>query len=322
MFRDTIRSCAIAAVFMAPSLLQAQTNWPTRPITLVVPFAPGGVADKIARPVAEALQTSLGKPVVVENRVGAGGGIGMAHVANSAPDGYTLLLALNSISVIPEADKIMNRKPMYSMNQFEGIARFTAETVVLVVNANSKWRSVADFVKTGGEREISYASSGTYGTQHIFMEALRQQADLKMVHVPYTGAAPATMALLGGQVEALVTSPASVVEHVKAGKLRVLAHYGTAPVDVFPDVPSLIASGYNVQFPQWAGLFAPKGIPDNVRQRLRTAAREAAQSSRVKELVLAAGSEIAFLDGPEFQKYWAEDASMLTATVQKIGRID
>jgi tripartite-type tricarboxylate transporter receptor subunit TctC len=168
----------------------------------------------------------------------------------------------------------------------------------------------------------SYGSSGNYGTMHVPMEMLKSQAKLHLLHVPYTGAAPAVLALLSGQVNALSTGPASVAQHVKAGKLRVLAHWGNEPLAAFPGVPSLKEAGHPVEFAQWSGLFVPSETPEPIVAKLREAARVAANDPKVRETITAAGSPLQYLDTPEFQAYIAEDSKKLKDAVQKIGRVE
>ena len=215
-------------------------------------------------PLADAMGRALNVPVVIENKAGAGGGIGMGYVAKAKPDGYTLLLALSSISILPEADKVTGRAPMYQFNHFAPIARFTADPTVLAVRADSPWKTLAEFVADASKRPgaITYGSSGNYGTMHVPMEMFAASAGIKLLHVPYTGAGPAVVALLGGNVDALSTGPSTVIQHVKAGKLRVLASWGDKRLASLPDVPTLTESGYPVVFTQWTALFAPAGTPE------------------------------------------------------------
>lgn len=301
----------------------AADAWPSKVITMVVPFPPGGVADTVARPVAAAMERHLKGSIIIENKGGAGGAIGMGQVARAAPDGYTILMALSSISIIPEADKLTGRKPLYQMSQLKPIARFTADPTVLVVRADSQWKTVAEFVAAARSNpgKYSYSSSGNYGTMHLPMEMLKSQAGLHLLHVPYTGAAPAVLALLSSQVNAMSTGPASVAQHVKSGKLRVLAHWGTEPLAVFPGVPSLKEAGYPVEFAQWSGLFVPANTPDAVVTKLREAARIAANDLKVRQTIAGAGSPIQYMDTPDFQDYIAEDSKKLKAAVHKIGRV-
>ena len=302
----------------------AQAAYPDKPITMIVPFPPGGVADTVGRPVAEALARELGQTVVVENRAGAGGATGMGAAARAPADGYTLLMSLSSISILPEADKILGRKPQFTLDQFKPIARFTADPTVLVVRADAPWKTLAEFVadlKTQPGK-YNYGSSGNYGTMHVPMEMLKSSAGVRVTHIPYTGAGPAVLALLGGQVDALSTGPASVLSHIRAGKLRALAHWGDKPLSSMPEVPSLKQAGQPVQFAQWSALFVPAGTPDAVVQKLRAAAKKAAVDPQLVATINRAGSPIEYLDAPEFQAYWDADAKLMTEAVRKIGKVE
>jgi tripartite-type tricarboxylate transporter receptor subunit TctC len=306
------------------ALAMAQPSWPDKTITMVVPFPPGGVADTVARPVAEALGRELKQTVIVENKVGAGGALGMGTVARAPADGYTLLMTLSSISILPEADQILGRKPAFTLKQFTPIARFTADPVVLVVRADSPWKTLAEFVADTKKKPgtYNYGSSGNYGTMHVPMEMLKAAAGFRMVHIPYTGAGPAVLALLAGQVDAVATGPASVAQQIKAGKLRALAHWGDKPLLALPEVPSLKQSGYATAFAQWSALMAPAGTPDDVVAKLRAAAKKAAADANVVAIINKAGSPIEYLDAPEFQSYWDADAKLMVDAVRKIGKVE
>jgi tripartite-type tricarboxylate transporter receptor subunit TctC len=321
------RRTALAAALLAATatgLVQAQAHYPSRPVTLVVPFPAGGLADIVGRPVAEAMSRELGQPVVVENKGGAGGGIGMGQVAKAAPDGYTILMALSSYSVLPEADGLLGRAPLYAYGQLRPIARFTADPTVLAVRAESPWKTVKDFVEDARRNpgKLNYGSSGNYGTMHVPMEILSQTAGLKMTHVPFTGAGPAVVALLGGQVDAVSTGPATVLQHVKSGKLRVLAHWGNGKLESMPDVPALKDQGYPAEYAQWSGLFIPAGVPEPIAQRLRAAARAAANDAKVREVIGNAGSPILYQDTPDFERYVQSDIRRMTEVVRKIGKVE
>jgi tripartite-type tricarboxylate transporter receptor subunit TctC len=313
----------LAFALLALSSL-ASAQYPDHPITMVVPFPPGGLADAVARPVADAMSRDLKQPVVIENKPGAGGGIGMAQVAKAKPDGYTILMSLSSFTVLPEADKLFGRAPMYTLGQLKPLARFTADPTVFAVRADAPWKTLADFIADAKRNpgKFTYGSSGNYGTMHVPMEMFAGTAGVKMVHVPYTGAGPAIVGLLGGQVDALSTGPATVVQQVKAGKVRVLAHWGDARLVALPDVPSMKESGTNVDYAQWSGLFAPAGTPEPVIQRLREAARAAANDPRVNDVLLTAGSPVQYLDAPEFQRYVDADATKMADVVKRIGKVE
>jgi tripartite-type tricarboxylate transporter receptor subunit TctC len=318
----------ITATVLALALLGAQAGaqdaYPSKPITLIVPFPPGGVADIVARPAADALGRVLGAPVVIENKAGAGGGIGMAYVAKAKPDGYTLLLALSSISILPEADKIIGRPPMYQLDQLVPIARLTADPTVLAVRADSRWKTLQEFVADAKKRPgaISYGSSGNYGTMHVPMEMFAADAGIKMLHVPYTGAGPAVVGLLAGNIDAVSTGPSTVIQHVKAGTVRVLASWGDHRLASLPEVPTLSESGFNAVFFQWSGLFAPAGTPAPVLAKLRDAARIAAADPAFVAALATVQTPVQYLDAPELQRFWDADAQKLGAVVRRVGKLD
>ena len=319
------RSLILTGLLVCSALSAAAQNvWPARPITMIVPFPPGGLADLVARPVAEAMSRELGQPVVIENRAGAGGGIGMAAAAKAKPDGYTVLLALSSLTVIPEADVVLGRPAMFALADLRPIARFTADPTVLAVRADAPWKTVQQFVDDAKKRPgaINYGSSGSYGTMHVPMEILSQNAGIKMTHVPFTGAGPAVVALLGGQIDAVSSGPATVLQQVKAGKLRVLAHWGNSPLGALPEATSLKDAGYNAEYAQWSGLFIPKDTPEPIAQRLRAAAKTAAQDSKVKDVILNAGSPVLYQDAPDFEKYVQADAARMAGVVKRIGKVE
>ena len=299
-------------------------DYPSKPIALVVPFPPGGVADIVARPAADAMSRFLNVPVVIENKAGAGGGIGMGYVAKAKPDGYTLLLALSSISILPEADKITGRPPMFQLDQFVPIARLTADPTVLAVRADSPWKTLQDFVDDARKRPaaITYGSSGNYGTMHVPMEMFAGSAGVKLLHVPYTGAGPAVVGLLGGNIDAVASGPSTVIQHVKAGKLRVLASWGDKRLASLPDVPTLAESGYDAVFFQWSGIFVPAGTPESVVSKLREAARAAAIDPKFVAAMATVETPVQYLDAPELRRFWDADARKLADAVRRVGKLE
>lgn len=317
-------AAAAAALAMIPAMAIAQSDYPSRPVSMVVPFPPGGVADITARPLAEAMGRMLRQTVIVENKAGAGGGVGMAYVAKAKPDGYTVLLALSSVSIIPEADKVLGRDPMYQLDHLVPIARFTADPTVLAVRADAPWKTAKEFLEAAKKAPgtIPYGSSGNYGTMHVPMEMLGASAGAKMLHVPFSGAGPAVVALLGGQVQALSTGPSSVMGHLKGGKVRVLASWGESRHPALPDVPTLKELGYDAQFSQWTGLFVPAGTPDAVVAKLREAARAAVNDDTFKAALARVETPIQYLDQPQFKAFWDADARKLAEAVRKIGKVE
>jgi tripartite-type tricarboxylate transporter receptor subunit TctC len=324
MNRHLLSLCLATMAVTSTASALAQEPYPNKPITMVVPFPPGGVADTVGRPVAEAMGKHLNQTVVVVNRGGAGGGIGMAQVAKAAPDGYTVLMALSSVVVLPEADKILNRTPMFELNQLLPIARITADPTVLVVRADSPWKTYADFIAhaKANPSRISFGSSGNYGTMHVPMEQLKSATSTFMLHVPYTGAGPALLGLLSGQIDAVASGPASVAGQIKAGKMRALAHWGEGRLALLPDVPSFKELGVPITYSQWSGIFVPAGTPPDVVAKLREAARAATRDERTIQVMTTAGTAFQFQDAPEFDRFVKDDASTMLKVVKQIGRVN
>ena len=325
MNRTALKLCSLALALAATvGAAHAQDAYPSKPVTMVVPFPPGGVADVVGRPVAEAMARHLNQPVVVVNRAGAGGGIGMAQVAKAAPDGYNVLMALSSIVVLPEADKILGRAPMFELNQLIPIARMTADPTVLVVRADSPWKTYAEFIAhaKANPGQVSFGSSGNYGTMHVPMEQLKSATSTFMLHVPYTGAGPALLGLLSGQIDAVASGPASVAGQIKAGKMRALAHWGEGRLALLPDVPSFKELGVPISYSQWSGIFVPAGTPPDVVAKLREAARAATRDERTIQVMTTAGTSFQFQDAPEFDRFVKDDASTMLKVVKQIGRVN
>ena len=323
-FSSVLPALCCAALLSAALAASAQTAWPDKPITMIVPFPPGGVADTVARPVAEALGRELKQPIVVENRPGAGGALGMGVASRASADGYTVLLTLSSISILPEADRILERKPAYALSQFKPIARFTADPTVFVVRADARWKTLAEFIADAKLHPgaYNYGSSGNYGTMHVPMEMLKAEAGFRMTHIPYTGAGPAVVALLAGQVDAVASGPSTVAQQIQAGKLRALAHWGEQPLAALPQVPSLAQLGHPVRFAQWSALFVPAATPEDIVKKLRAASAKVAADPAVRQVIQRAGSPVEYLDAPEFQTYWDADAAAMTRAVRAVGKVE
>ena len=317
-------SCVVLLAFVAAPVA-ADESYPSRPITLVAPFPPGGIADLTGRPLAAAMEKVLKSPVALVNRQGAAGAVGMQSVAVSKPDGYTLLVALSSISIIPEADKLFGRQPAFTVDQFAPIALLSADPTVLVVRAESPWKTAKDFIEDAKKRpgQISYSSSGIYGTLHMAMELLSQASGIKLRHVPFPGGGPAVTALLGGHVDALASGPAAVLPQITAGKLRPLAGWGAERLAALPEVPTFRELGYpDAEFYIWAGVFAPKATPAPVLAKLRDTVRQAVNEPEFKDAMAKQQTPIAFKQGEEFQRFFDADARRLAEGVRRVGKIE
>jgi len=322
MITRFLTAVALALLALAAA---AQEKFPSRPITMIVAFPPGGVADITARPTVAAMERILKQPVNVTNRTGAAGAVGNAVVANAKPDGYTILMALSSISVIPAADELFNRKPAYSLDQFAPIALISADPTILVTHPSLPVKSLKELVALARAKpgQLSYSSSGIYGALHMPMEIFLHAAKLKMRHVPTTGGGPAINAILGGHVELTAGGPAAISGHVKAGKMRPLASWGAQRHASYPNIPTFKELGYkDVEYYIWAGMFAPKGTPEPVMKVLRDAARKAVEDPGFKNAMANVDSLVQYLDAPAFQKYWEADAKRLAALVRIVGKVE
>jgi tripartite-type tricarboxylate transporter receptor subunit TctC len=320
-----LRKLVPALLLAVAPLAQAQDAWPTKPITMIAPFPPGGVADIVGRPLAVAMERTLKQPVLVVNRSGAGGAVGTTAVAKSAPDGYTILMSLSSISVFPVSDPINGRPVPYQLSDFAPVALVTADPTVLVVAADGPYKTIQDFIASAKAypNQINYSSAGPYSTLHVAMEMFANEAGIKLFHVPYQGGGPAVAALLGGQVHALASGPAAAVGQIKAGKMRALAGWGDKRLPMMPDLPTFKELGYkDVEFYIWSGVFAPAATPAPVVTRLRDAVRAAVADPQFKGAMEKVQTPIAYLDAPEFRGFLAKDAARLKVAVEKIGRLD
>jgi tripartite-type tricarboxylate transporter receptor subunit TctC len=316
-------SWILAAALLACAGAQAQT-YPNRPITMIVPFAPGGIADLTGRPLAAAMSRILGQQIVVENKAGAGGAIGHALAAKSKADGYTIMTALSSITVIPEADKVNGRAPTYQMADFTPIALVSADPTILLVPADSPWKTLKDLVEDAKARpgKISYSTSGIYGTTHTCLEMFAQAAGIKMLHVPYSGGGPSMAALLANQVNVTAQSPGVANAHIKSGKVRALGSWGGQRLPSLADIPTMRESGYDAEFYIWAGVFTPAGIPAEARERLTAAVRQAVQEADFQKAMAGMNTPISYKEGREFEAFLKSDGGRLAEVVRKMGKTE
>lgn len=303
----------------------AEEPYPTRPITILVPFPPGGVTDLQARPLAAVLERILKNPVVVVNKSGAAGTVGRQTQAVSKPDGYTLMLDLVSISNGPPVDEIFGRPASYGLDQFVGITRLASDFPLLVVNAQNPWRSVAELVADIKKRpgELTFSSSGVYGASHVPMEMfLHAAGGLKMRHLPTTGGGPAMTAVLGNHAQMWVSPTGVAAPHIQAGKVRALATLSATRHPRFPEVPTLKELGYDIEYYFWTGLFAPKNVPPAVLKTIQDGVRQVVQDPEFKSAMDKLKTEVAYLDAEEFKRFWEKDARTLAAAIKRIGRIE
>ena len=315
----------LAALAVAAAALPVHAQqFPNRPITMIVPFPPGGIADITGRPLAVSMAKHLGQPVVVENKAGAGGAVGHAFVAKAKPDGYTIMTALSSIVVIPEADKVNGRPSTYQMSDFTSIALVSADPTILLVPADSPWKSLKDLIADAKARpgKISYASSGVYGTIHTCFEMLAQAADVKLLHVPYKGGGPAMTALIAGETNLGAQSPGVANPHLRSGKIRTLGSWAGTRTAALPDVPTMKEQGFDVEFYIWAGVFAPAGLPADVSDRVTAAVRASMQDPEFQKAMANVNTPINYKEGKDFDAFLDTDTKRLAEVVRKMGKTE
>ena len=299
-------------------------EYPSRPIEIIVPYSPGGAADTIARPFVAALQKELNQGIGIINKPGAAGAIGNRLVAQAKPDGYTLLISVVQISVLPLVDTLYGRKPAYQLDQLKGIARLTANPVVIMGRSDKPWKSLGDLFKAAKANPggIEFSSGGNYAGNHLPMELLMRQAGVTMLNVPYKGGGPSMAAFLGGHVSATAQVPGVAAPHLKSGAARALAQTGGARLKSLPDIPTVKELGYDVEFYLWVGFFAPSGVPDAVMKKLDAASKKAMQDPKLQETADKLLVELGYLNSKEFNAWWAKDAEKLMGVVRSIGKIE
>ncbi len=314
-------AAAAAALTIRPSF--AQDAYPSHAITIINPFPPGGAVDVVGRPFAATLAPLVKQPIVIETKAGAAGQVGAQVAANAKPDGYTLLAHLPSISGFEAVDKTFGRTPKFTRADFIPIARLTEGPLVLVVNDQQPYKTLKEFVDDAKKRpdEIIFSSSGLYGALHLPTALFTNAAGVKLRHLPTNGGGPALTAILGNNSQVLVTSIAAASAQMKAGKLRALACFSPKRAAATPDVPTLKELGYNVEFSIWVGLFAPRGTPEPVIAKLRAETKKAVESEQFKKTIANIGDVVAYLDQPEFAKFWDEDAKRVENAVHLIGKV-
>jgi len=320
------RSFVIGSAATAAALRTsfAQDAYPTRAITVINPFPPGGAVDVVMRPLAAILEPMVQKPVVIDTKAGAAGQVGAQVAANAKPDGYTLLSHLTSISGFAEVDRLFGRQQKFTNADFIPLARYVADPCVLVCNDQQPYKTLQEFVEDAKKRpnEIIFSSSGLYGALHIPTALFMNAAGVKLRHLPTQGGGPALTALLGNNSQVLVSSVSACLSQVKAGKARPLALFGGQRSKALPDVPTMKEAGYDVEYYLWVGTFAPKGTPANVTTYLREVLSKAANSEPFKTALANLGQEPAYMDQPEFAAFWAADTTRIEAAIRSIGKVE
>ena len=291
----TRRSLPLLALLMLASVSTAFAQgsaWPSRPITMVVTYPPGGGADVMARLIAPKMGEALGQNVIIENRPGAGGQIGAAAVAKAAPDGYTLMLDASSFAVNPS---LYPKLPYDSATAFRPIGVIALFPNVVLVNPQFAAKNIAELTSLARSRKdfVSFASSGNGSAQHLAGALFESAAKVDMVHVPYKGGGPALNDVIGGQVPLFFGNLASTLQHIQSGRLRALAVTSSKRAPMLPDVPTLAEAGLaGAEIYEWNAVFAPAGTPEAVLEKISVALQKAIDSPEVKARITQLGGDI------------------------------
>jgi tripartite-type tricarboxylate transporter receptor subunit TctC len=304
--------------------LCAQEPFPTRAVTIINAFPPGGANDVVTRPLAAAMEPILKQPVVIETKAGAGGQVGAQVVANARPDGYTLLSHNTGISGYAEVDRLFGRDPKATRADFITLARIVADPVVMLVNEQQTYKTLKEFIDDAKKRPdtIIYSSGGLYGATHLPIALLSNAVGgLPLRHLPTNGGGPAITAILGNNVQCTAQTISASLPHIKAGKLRPLASFGGKRSKALPDVPTLKELGYDVEYYLWVGLFVPKGTPAPVVTTLGNAIDKAAHSEVFATALTNLGLELAYLNSADFATFWEADIKRVEEAVRAIGKV-
>ena len=293
----------LAAGLLTAFAAAAQT-WPDKPVTMVVPFPPGGSTDQVARAVGPFLTDKFKQSFLVDNKAGATGTIGATFVKRAQPDGYTFLVtSLGPLVIVPHLVKGLQ---FDALKDFDHITVAVQSPNVLVVPANSPHKSLADVVayNKANPGKMTFASAGNGSSDHLTAELFWQQVGTKGIHVPYKGGAPAHTDLMGGQVDASFQNVNSVLQYIKGGKMRALAVTSAKRSAALPDVPTMAEAGVpNVEVTSWQAIVAPKGLPADVRQKAHDAFVEALNSPKVKDQFTSIGFEMVTNTPAEFAAF-------------------
>lgn len=313
--RQIIQSLGAAA--LPWSLAARADSYPDHPIEIVVPASAGGGTDALTRLFADVAKKYLPQqPLVVNNKPGASGVIGMDYLLAGKADGYRLCMVIAEVTTLPNLGLAK-----FDYTRFEPIARMNADPASIIVQANAPWNTLEDFLADAKKKpeEIRLGNAGTGSVYHLSAIGLEDKAGVKFNHVPFSGAAPGVVALLGGHIDALDVSPAEVAQHVSAGKLKILGVMAEQRLPGFPNVPTFKERKLDLALGTWRGLAAPKGTPQPVIDTLREVARKTSEDAAFKDGLAKANLGWAYLDAPQFAQAMKRDHEYFGQLIQKNG---
>lgn len=309
-----------AAAWGAIVPAMAQDKWPSKAVNVIVPYPAGGLADMVARPLAAVLEKNLKQSFVIVNKPGATGGIGATFVAQSPPDGYTMMVTLIGMSTIPVQAVATGKTPPYTREQFIPMARLVSDPSAIFVQKSAPWNTFQELIADAKKRpnEIIFISTGPYGPTHLPMEMLMDKTGTTFRHLPTTGGAPATTMLLSGGGHVFFAIPALGAQHVEAGTLKVLGTSSSTRLPEFPNAPTMKELGIDLFYATWSGVFLPKGVPDDIVKAMDEAISKAVQDPDVANAYKKQGTALSYLNAADFRKFWDEDTARLEPIVKMI----
>ncbi|MFM9884106.1 MAG: Bug family tripartite tricarboxylate transporter substrate binding protein [Burkholderiales bacterium] len=310
--------CLLAISILAPALALAQA-YPVRPITIIVPYPPGGLIDLVARIIQPGMQTELGQSVLVENRSGAGGNVGAEAVVRAAPDGYTLLLGNPSLGISPVLYPKLAYQPLKDLAY---IGQYGKVPNVLIVHPSFPAKNIGEFIALlkASPGNYNYGSLGHGTSTHLSMELLKSLTNTFVVHIPFRGAGPATAALLGGETQMMFDNLPPQVGNIKAGKARPIAVTSLARTHVFPDVPTLDESGLKgFEVSSYFGLNAPAGTPKEIIARIHLALTRTTSQPDVREQLVSRGAEVIQGTPEDYMNYVKSEIERWGPVVKRAG---
>jgi len=318
-FLSVVAMIAVFVLVVVSGSVSA-ADYPTRPITVVCPVAPGGSHDILGRAFASVAEKYIGQPVTVVNKAGATWMIGTLAVVQAAPDGYTIGLDARSIGSSVEWEIANGRKPPFTRQDLVPIGAFTMSPTLIVVPYNSPWQSLPDLVKDLKAKPNHYAfcSGGSYGWSHIPAELFLRATGTTARHVPYKGGGPCLTAVVAGHVDFSTMFPSGSIPLAQGKKLKILAVQSDRRLKAIPEIPTVKELGIDALGHQWVGLFAPKKIPAPILQMLRETLRKVADDKSFVDLVEKVGDEVRYTSGEELGKYWENDSEMLSKLFREL----
>jgi tripartite-type tricarboxylate transporter receptor subunit TctC len=314
------RLLSAVVVSVAATSAVAQEAYPSRAIQIIVPNPPGGMNQITAQPLSAVIENLYKQPAPVINKPGGTAAVGTAYVANQKPDGYTILVTTPNLYLVVEKNNAQNVEQPYKLEQIQPIALTSADPLFFVVQTESPYKSIKEFVADAKAKEgqLTYSTSGPYGITHVPLAMFTHAAGLKMRHLPTTGGGPAITQLLGGHSQASGGAIAVVAPHIKGGKIRALASWGAKRHPNWPDVPTFKELGYDLETYLWVGLFTTAGMPEPTLKAMRDLIRRAINDPMYQQAMQKANVDIDYRDTPEFVRFFREDHKRLGAAVHRI----